>query len=205
MADLVSAQYLEWNPSVSFTGGFTNATQANIPAYSNEAWFGHVWTDSAAGLVTAKANGIAVPVDPGVVISKVSILVGAAVGTISHLNVQLFSGIATPAAIGTQTTDQTSTPFTANTIYTWTLPSPVTITPAQAPNRFIYVSINGTWSGAPSVASFAQPVAIVSGGTAGFGAGAPTPTASYTGGGSTQPATLASGSTVAQAPAVWLT
>jgi hypothetical protein len=206
MADLVSGSFPEFNPLQALTGGFANATQSNIPAYTNAMWFGMTYTDSAAGMVTAKANGVAVPVDVGVVISKVTVLVGAAAGTITHLNVQLFSGIATPAAIGTQTTDQTSTPFTANTFYTWTLPSGgVTITPAMAPQRFVYVSFGLTASVAPSVASSATPVAIVTSGAAGFNTSAPVLSASYTGGGAAQPATLASASAVAQAPLVWLT
>ena len=205
MADLVGAQYPEFNPLQIATGGFSNSTQANVPAYTNAEWFGLNYTDSTAGMVTAKANGIAVPVDIGTVVSKVTVLVGGAAGTITHLNVQLFSGLATPAAISTQTTDQTATPFTANTYYTWTLPSAVQITSALAPNRFIYVSISGTWSVAPSVASGACPVAIVTSGAAGFGTSAPVLSASYTGGGATQPTTLASGSTVATAPLVWLT
>ena len=205
MADLVGGKFPQTNPAVSFVGGFTNSTQANIPARTNAEWLGYVWTDSATGMVTAKANGIAVPVDPGTVVSKVSVLCGAAAGTVTHFNVQLFSGIATPAALGTQSTDQTSTPFTVNTILTTTLGTPVLVTSANAPNGYIYVSLSGTWSVAPSVASASTPTAIVTAGTAGFGASAPTLTANYTGGGATQPATLAGAATVAQAPIVWLT
>ena len=205
MADLVAGLYPEFDPYQAVTAGLSNVAQPNIPAFSNVNWFGMNYTDSASGMVTAKANGVAVPVDWGAVITKVTVLCGAAAGTITHFNVQLYSGIAVPAAQGTQSTDSTSTPFTVNTFLTVTLGSTVLVTPTNAPNRFVYVSFGLTASVAPSVASAATPVAIVTSGAAGFGTAAPLFSASYTGGGASQPATLASGSAVAQAPLVWLT
>jgi hypothetical protein len=57
---------------------------------------------------------------------------------------------------------------------------------------------------APSLASASTPVAIVSGGASGFGASAPVLAAKYTGGGASQPTTLASATTVVAAMLVWL-
>jgi hypothetical protein len=205
MADLASAHFPQFNPGQALTGGLDNATQANIPAQTNATWFGFTAIDSAAGGVTAVANAVAVPVDWGVVITNATVLCGAAAGTITHANVQLFSGIATPAALGTQSTDATSTPFTVNTFATFTLGSAVLTSPTNAPNHYLYFSLGLTNSVAPSLASASTPVAIVSGGASGFGASAPVLAAKYTGGGAAQPTTLASATTVAAAILVWLT
>jgi hypothetical protein len=186
------------------TGNLSNLTQPNMPAASNASFFGFTYTDSAAGGVTAVANGVAVPVDWAMTFTKAVLLTGAAAGTITHFNAQLFSGIATPAALGTQSVDATSTPLTVNTSFTITLGSAVTATPTNAPNKYLYFSLGLTNSVAPSFASAATPVAIVTSGTAGFGANAPVLAAKYTGGGATQPATLASATTVAAATLVWL-
>ena len=205
MSDLVAAQFPLSNPYQALTGGLSNATQSNVPAQTNVNWFGFNATDSAAGGVSAVANAVAIPVDWGVVITKATVLVGAAAGTITHCNAQLFSGIATPAALGTQSTDATSTPFTANTFYTFTLGSAVLVTPANAPQRFLYFSLGLTDSVPPSFASASTPTAIVTQGASGFGTTAPYLAAKFTGGGATQPTTLASATTVAAATLVWLT
>jgi hypothetical protein len=208
MADLVSGGYAESNPFQALTGGLTNATQANVPAYTNATWFGvGNYTDTATGFTTAKSNGYAVPVDLGVTISNVTILVGAAAGTITHWNWSLYSGIAVPAKLNTQSVDVTSTPLTANTFYTVALGKPFQVTPASAPNGFLYVGLSLTASVAPSVASATTPTAIVWSGAAGFSTSAPVFAANYTGGGAVAPATLAAAgaATVAAAPFIWLT
>jgi hypothetical protein len=202
---LVLGQHALFNPYQALTGGLTNATQSNVPAQTNVNFYGFNAVDSAAGGVTAVANAVAVPVDWGVVFTKATVLCGAAAGTITHINAQLFSGIAVPAALGTQSTDATSTPFTVNTFYTFTLGSAVTATPTNAPQRFLYFSLGLTDSVAPSFASASTPTAIVTQGAAGFGTTAPYLAAKFTGGGAVQPATLASATTVAAAFLVWLT
>jgi hypothetical protein len=201
---LVLGQHAIFNPYQALTGGLTNATQSNVPAQTNVNWFGFNAIDSAAGGVTAVANAVAVPIDWGVVVTKATVLCGAAAGTITHSNVQLFSGIAVPAALGTQSTDATSTPFTVNTFYTFTFAA-VTATPTNAPNRFLYFSLGLTDSVPPSFASASTPTAIVTQGASGFGTTAPYLAAKFTGGGAVQPATLASPTPVAAAFLVWLT
>jgi len=202
-ADLVAGHFPESDPMLALTGQLMNATQGNIRAFSNTDWFGMTYTDSAAGGVSAVANAVAVPVDVGAIISNVTVLSGAAAGTITNANFQLFSGIATPAALGTQSTNVTSTPFTVNTALTTALGSPVLITSAVAPKGFIYVSLGLTNSVPPSFASAATAVAINTAPSQ-FGSTAPTLAAKYTGGGATQPATLVSPTAVAAAFLVWL-
>jgi len=82
------------------------------------------YTDSAAGGVGAVANVVAVPVDWGTVVMNAIVICGAAAGTITNCNAQLFSGTATPTALGTQTTNVTSTPFTVNSAFTFTWAAP---------------------------------------------------------------------------------
>ena len=139
------------------------------------------------------------------VVMNATVIVGAAAGTITNCNAQLFSGTATPTALGTQTTNVTSTPFTENSAFTFTWAAPgVLVTPANAPNRFVYFSLGLTDSVAPSFAAASVPIAINVAPSA-FGTSAPILAAKYTGGGATQPATLVSPTTVAAAMLVWLT
>jgi len=108
----------------AITGQLSNATQSNIRACSNADWYGFNVIDSAAGGVSAFANVVAVPVDWGTVVMNAIVICGAAAGTITNCNAQLFSGTATPTALGTQTTNVTSTPFTVNSAFTFAFPAP---------------------------------------------------------------------------------
>jgi len=109
------------------------------------------------------------------------------------------------AALGSQTTNVTSTPFTVSSAFTFTFPAPgVFVTPANAPNRFIYFSLGLTDSVAPSFAAASVPVAFNVAPSA-FGASAPILAAKFIGGGAVQPATFVSPTTVAAASLVWLT
>lgn len=205
MSPLVRGQYHEYNPLQALTGNLVNATQGNIPAMSNVDWFGFQAVDSTAGTVTAVANAVAVPVDWGVTFTKATVICGAAAGTITHANVQLYSGIAVPAALGTQSVDATSTPFTGNTVATFSFAA-VTANPTNAPGKFLYVSLGLTASVQASLASASTPVALNTAPPV-FGAAATTPilAAKYTGGGAVAPATLATPTVVAAAFLVWLT
>ena len=53
-ADLVGSHYPEQNVFDSILGQQRNATQVNIPVYSNRAILGGDWTDAAASLVSGK-------------------------------------------------------------------------------------------------------------------------------------------------------
>ena len=118
---------------------------------------------------------------------------------------QLYSGIATPAQLGTQSTDATSTPFTANTLLAFSFAA-VTASSTNAPNKFLYFSLGLTASVAPSFAS-ANIGSVFNTAAPIFGTTATTPilAAKFTGGGATQPATLASPTALTAATLVWLT
>lgn len=203
MADLISGRYVETNPLMSALGLAANINQPNLPAYTNASFFGLVMADTAAAVTTAKANAVAVPVDIGAVIQKITVFVGGTVSaTSTHSNFALYSGgVAAPAIIGTQSTDVTSGAggTTANTMLQVTI-TPVMITAAMAPQGYIYVSYGLTATTVPSLAAFSTPTAIgyqwalvsATANPLGFGFTA-------TGGGASAPATLASTANVASA------
>jgi len=212
---LVRGHYPSANPLFSMLGGLTNATQSDLPPYTNATYFGGVagLTDTAAATTTAKATVVVVPVDLGATITKVSWITGATVATVTHLNVQLYGsntgvGLAAPVQLGTQSTDIT-TAQTASQINTITLGAAVVITQTNCPNGFVYVSIGSTASTPQSFAAWATPVAI--GYTWNTLPAATTSAplfpfaADFTGGGATQPATLAGGAARSTTPLVILT
>jgi hypothetical protein len=207
MADLVRGHYPVSAVLDSLLGQARNATQSNPPVFTNLSFFGaSALTDnSTTALTTAKANAVAVAVDYGAIISKVSFVVGATAGaTSTHTNVALYSGsVAAPAILGTQSTDNTAANggFPASAINTVTLGTPVLITPANAPNGYIYVSLGVTATTVPSLLSAATPTAVfyqwsalnsTTANPLGFALTA-------TGGGAVAPATLASASVAAAA------
>ncbi len=163
MADLVSGRYHQVNPLWSYLGQPVNATQSDVPQFSNlDIAPGLVLTDGAA-FATGVATAVAIPVDIGAVITKIGILVGAtAEATGTHAAAALYSGIAAPAIMGTQATDLTGATAIgpASALFTFTLPTPQQITPANAPNGFIYASITCTATTQPTCASFTLATAV---------------------------------------------
>lgn len=188
MSDLVHGKYPLGHPLTKALGGQVNASQANLAVRSNLEWFGiNDLTDAAASLVTGKATVVAVPVEVGDVISKVSILAGAtAESGGSHAWAAIYSGVPTTAVLlGAQSVDATgATLIAASARADFTLATPVEITAAVAPGGFVYavVSVTGT---VPSLISAAVAVAAqypwftgspaVFGGTEGSGLGATAP------------------------------
>jgi hypothetical protein len=97
---------------------------------------------AASGVMAA----VPVPVDVGMVVSKISIFVGAtAASTPTHNFGALYSGtaVASPPLIG-QSTDGTTAAVAASTRFDFTLTAQQTITAAQAPNGWIWVAYSFT-------------------------------------------------------------
>jgi len=205
MADLVRGHYPIGSVFDALLGNARNATQNDLPVYTNLTWTGisGLTDNSTTALTSAKANAVAVPVDFGAIISKVSFVVGATAGaTSTHTNVALYSGgVAAPAILGTQSTDNTSGNggFAASAINTVTLGAPVVITPSNAPNGYIYVSLGVTATTVPSLLSAPTPTAVFYQWSA-LNSTTANPLGvalTATGGGATAPATLASASVAA--------
>jgi|ERR1700729_98475 len=79
MADLVGGRWPQYNP-IDRILDLSNATQGNIPARSNFYFFGGSTLVDQATAATKKGLFVAIPVEYGDVISKVSVLVGATEG-----------------------------------------------------------------------------------------------------------------------------
>lgn len=161
MADLVSGRYGQLNPLAQLIG-ISNASQSDIPARSNAEYLGFgSWTDGAlAG--TGILCVVPVPVDPGTVVSYVSIIVGGTgASTPTHQFAALYSGtnVAAPPLIG-QSTDTTTAAIAASGALTYTLTTATAITPAQAPYGFIYAGVSITGSTIPTAAAVSVPTAV---------------------------------------------
>ena len=101
MADLASAKYGEQAAAYALIGAQTNVVNPSVPARSTFEWgvMGQL-TDNAAA--ASDALYAAVPVDPGTVITKITVWVGnTAASTPTHQFGALYSGLASsPALLG---------------------------------------------------------------------------------------------------------
>ena len=148
MADLVSGRWPQTNPWWSLLGQPTNVNQSDVPARSNLEWLGmNTAIATGTGASSGVANCVAVPVDQGVVISKVSIFVTAtAAGTPTHSFAALYNGSgAAPALIG-QSTDGGTAAVAANAQFSFT-----------PPYGFVYVAFSLTATTMPSFVTVAGP------------------------------------------------
>jgi hypothetical protein len=141
VSDLVRGRYPVTSPAAKLVGLTSNATQGNIAIRSNADWFGvGGWTDGALA-ATGVGCAVAVPVEVGDPLSKVSLIVGAAAeATGTHAFASLYSGIATPALLA-QSVDLTGATAVGpvNARFDFTLASTVVITQAMALDRLGYV------------------------------------------------------------------
>lgn len=145
--DLVSAGYPISRPLLALLGGNGNSTQANVPIKSNlDFGLGGLQdTNAASG---ANLQTMAVPVSPGDVINKVSLINGATTGSPSSAYAVLFTGTGSaPGTTGVSPVliSQSASTFAgstvANTPYAISFATPVTLTAAHCPYGFIYVSV----------------------------------------------------------------
>lgn len=160
MADLVGARLMQSNPFLALLG-VSNETQSNVPAYSNYygSW-GNV-TDGALA-ATGVAKAVAVPMDAGVVISHVSIIVGGtAASTPTHGGAGLYSGLATGApALLASSADTTTTAIPASGSFSYALSSPYLVKPADVANGYLYVSVFGAGTAVQTAATFLSTTAV---------------------------------------------
>lgn len=160
MADLTSGGYGQRSPMWAALGLAANETQSDIPARHNLEWGIGQWVDGAlAG--TGVACAVAVPMDPGTVITRVTAFIGATgASTPTHSFVALYSGIATPALIGTQGTDATTAAIAASGLFQQKLGAAYTVKPADCANGYIYVVLSITASTVPTAWGLTTPTAI---------------------------------------------
>jgi hypothetical protein len=154
MADLVSGRFGQLNPWWTLLGQPVNATQADIPARSDLEYLGiSALTDTAAALTTQTITCVAIPVDPGTTVSKVSVVVGAtAASTPTHSFACLYSGISAAApALLKQSTDGTTAAIAASGRFDFTLSAPYVIQPGDAPYGYVWAGVSVTGTAVPSL------------------------------------------------------
>lgn len=203
MSDLVGAHAAQNSAWDVLLGGTRNVVQSNLPARSNLEYLGLSTLTDGALAASGVCAAVAVPVDIGVVYSKITYLVGAtAASTPTHAFAAVYSGIATPALLA-QSADSTTGAIAASAAFTVTLQTPQLATPTNAPGGFWYVSISQTGTAVSSAAAMSTPTAVgyqwFTGGPLFFSA----THGSAVGG--TAPGTIASPSAKAVAPVVILT
>lgn len=155
--DLVGAGYPTGNALNALLGGNGNLTLPNQPIYSN-LYFGAGGLVDAAAAGTASVNAVAIPVVPGAVITKLTLLVGAtsATGSPTFAQGMIFSGTGSaPGTTGAQPTLVGSTGSAGNVVtaspsssaYSLTFSSPVTVSSINAPFGFVYAAWQILWTG----------------------------------------------------------
>ena len=157
---LVRGGYNVTNPINALLGNTKQVVNTNVPARSNIYWTGiSTPTDNAIG-ATGVGTFVAIPVEQNDLLSKITILIGATgASTPTHAFGALYSGIATPALLG-QSTDSTTAAIAASAAFSFTLSSAVAITPAIAPQGFIYALFSVTSSTQPTAVGCASATAV---------------------------------------------
>lgn len=208
--DLIGGMYPLGNAFQGFLGSAGQAGQPNLSVRSNIEFpmFSGPLADTAGASVAASGVmfAVPVPVDVGMEITNLSVLVGAtAAGTPTHQFAALYSGttVTSPPLIA-QTVDATTTAMAASKRYDFAFASGAQqiITAAQAPYGFVYLAYSLT------ATTLASLITIPCGAAAGqYRWFTNTPLyfsqTSGTAVGGTAPATLVNASTLTVAPVVF--
>lgn len=161
MSDLVHGRFPVTYPFAKLTGLASNVSQGNIAVRSNLEWFGLANPTDGALAATGVGCAVPIPVEYGDVISKITILAGAtAEATGTHAFAALYSGLAAPALLAQSADNTGAAAVAASAAFTFTLATPQAITPANAPNGFVYASIAITATTVPTAAVVSTPTAI---------------------------------------------
>jgi hypothetical protein len=151
---LIRGHYPTQNALQSILGQPANSAQGDLPVRTNLEYTGiGGLLDTAASLVSGVMTAVAVPVDAGQLITKVSVLTGAtAASTPTHSFAALYSGttVAAPPLIG-QSTDGLTAPIAASARFDFTLTTPQLITSTNAPYGYVWVAISATGTTMPSL------------------------------------------------------
>jgi hypothetical protein len=154
-------------------------------------------TDLTA-FTSAVMASVAVTVQPGDVVTNISFVSGATAGaTLSNWWFALYDGSATPALLS-QTADQTSAAWAANTVKTLALATPQRFTSAGV----VYAAVMVKASTVPTLLGALLPTATAAGAIVGSKVLAQTSGSALT---DTAPATIATPTTVAKVPLAILT
>lgn len=158
--DLVSSGY-PLNPAMwAALGNLKNEVQANYPARHNGEFLGFSTTTDGVMGTSGVATAVAIPMDPGVTITRVCVIIGAtAASTPTHSFAALYSGIATPALLG-QATDITTTAIAASAMFSWKLATPYLVKNADVVNGYLYAAVVVAGTTVPTAMCMATPTAV---------------------------------------------
>ena len=158
---LVRGRYPVTNQLWSALGQPTMSAQSSIAQRTNLVTFGaNALADAAAALTTQVCTAVAIPVEVGDLVSKVSILVGATpAGAPTDAWAAIYSGTAIPGLLG-QSVDIGAAAIGASALFTFTLAAPIAITSVNAPTGFIYASIMSKATVVPSCGSVSIAAAV---------------------------------------------
>lgn len=157
---LVRGKYPQSNPYMALLGQASNVANPTLPVRSNLE-FG-LGNPSDGALASSGVFAFAaVPVEPGTIITKVSILVGATpASTPTHSFAAIYGFHASAPPLIAQSTDGTTTAVPASAKFDFTLTAATQITTAHAPYGYIYAGVMFTGTAIPTALSIATPTAI---------------------------------------------
>lgn len=158
--DLVGGSWPVTYPFRKLTGLAGLVAQSNVSVRSNAEWLGIAGLTDGALAATGVGCVVAVPVETGDTISRVSILVGATAGvTMTNQFAAIYSGTTTPTLLG-QSTDTTSAAIAASGLAGWSLAAAQTVTSTNAPFGYVYALIAITAATIPTAAVASTPAAV---------------------------------------------
>lgn len=143
MSDLVHGRYAVEDPIWHMLGKPTNATQSDIGVRSNIYFFGYGTALDSAQPATKKGAFVAIPVQEGDIISKVSVLVGATEGKTGVKSfVALYEGISGKKEAGLLGQSKVAeVAIKPKKILTEELEKSVLITSTNAPGGWVYAGL----------------------------------------------------------------
>lgn len=140
-ADLVGGSYHLYNPIWTALGRPANTNQANIAVRTNLYYLGASTIVDSATAATKKGIFAAIPVEPGDVISKVSVAVGATEGeTITASFTAIYAGLEKEGLVLGQSTSKAEN-VVKEKLWTQELKEKVEITTTNAPFGYIYAGL----------------------------------------------------------------
>ena len=156
MPDLVHGRYGIYDPIWGALGRPTNATQSDIAVRSNAWYFGLSALADNAIAATKKGYFVAIPVQEGDVISKVSMLVGKTEGeTIANTFAAVYSGLSKEGVLLGQSKTSTTATITKNKTLTAELEKSILVTSVNAPNGYVYAGFNVEGTTIPTAIGYA--------------------------------------------------
>ncbi|MGP0053660.1 MAG: hypothetical protein ACLPZR_33130 [Solirubrobacteraceae bacterium] len=127
----------------TFLGNVAQVANPGVPARSNIRFLGVSAQADQALATTGVCLATPIPVVEGDVITNVNVPIGATAGaTLTHGFAAIYSGIGVPALLGQSTDIGATAAIVHEKVYPFALATPIQVTPANAPNGFVYASIS---------------------------------------------------------------